>query len=75
MDPAARAARARLAALVRHRRADDPQLAQARATYTRHLLRSRLAQMSPEERSQLLAALTASEDASPSVLEPEPANP
>lgn len=57
MDPTARTARARLAALVRHRDADDPQLAEARNAYADHLARIRVARLTPAERSRLLEQL------------------
>lgn len=69
MDSTARAARARVAALSRHRRADDPQLVQARAAYADHAARMSVARLTPQERRRLLAALTADESA-PAGVEP-----
>jgi hypothetical protein len=77
-----------MAALARHRSADDPQLAEARDTYADHLARTRLQRMTPGERRKLLVALvalgaftpgaldTATAEQTPApVLDPEPANP
>ena len=65
MDSTARAARARMAALSRHRRADDPQLIQARDVYADHAARISVARLSPQERSRLLTVLTADEHTVP----------
>lgn len=57
MDSAARTARARLAALVRHRDADDPQLVQARDDYAASRTRAQVQALTPADRDRLLAAL------------------
>ena len=57
MESAARSARARMAALVRHRDADDPQVVQARDDYADFRTRAQLQRLTPAERRRLLAAL------------------
>lgn len=57
MDSTARAARARMAALSRHRDADDPQLLEARDDYAKHAARIRVARLTPQERNRLRDAL------------------
>ncbi len=73
MDPTARTARARLAALVRHRRADDPQLVEARDVYADHRARIRIEGLTPAERRRLLTALT--DNPAANGTEAEPVNP
>lgn len=61
MESASRTARARLAALTRHRGDDDPEVLQARADYLRRFtgeqLRRILGPQTPEARRELLGAL------------------
>jgi hypothetical protein len=46
-----------MAALVRHRDADDPQVVQARDDYADFRTRAQLQRLTPAERRRLLAAL------------------
>ena len=57
MESAARTARARMAALVRHRAADDPRVAKARDDYEDFRVRAHVQGLTPAERRRLLAAL------------------
>jgi len=57
MDSTARTARARMAALSRHRDADDPQLLEARNDYADRAARMRIARLTPQERNRLRAVL------------------
>lgn len=67
MESASRTARARLAALTRHRGEDDPDVVQARADYTRRFtgeqLRRLLGPQTPEARAQLVALVLEDEGA------------
>lgn len=58
MDSAARTARARLAALVRHRDANDPRVVQARDDYADFRTRAQVQALTPADRERLLAVLT-----------------
>ncbi|MFD7772430.1 hypothetical protein [Streptomyces sp. NPDC059787] len=67
MESASRTARARLAALTRHRGEDDPDVVQARHDYTRRFTREQLHRIlgpqTPETRAELVALVLEDEGA------------